>query len=1126
MGFKQALRDATWILLTEGRASTARLMHELDLGPEQLAALLGEIVGVKGWAIVDKDGVVTWVGNGTRGALATAAPVQTPAHESEPVEAATEAERRQLTVLFCDLAGSTVLATELDPEDMNELIADYQNAVQPILKRFDGFLAKFMGDGILAYFGYPKAREKDPQRAILAALAIVEAIREIDARRPQSVAVRIGIATGTVLVGELIGEGSAQERSVVGDAPNLAARLQALAPQNGVVISDVTRELSGDGFEIVDLGERDLKGFAGRTKVWQVVREREADFSVEAGEAGEAAPLVGRQEELGLLVRAWQQSRQGSGQVVTVSGEAGIGKSRLVEAVIAACARDGALRVTFRCTPHHSNSPLFPIISRLKRTLGLRTEDNNAERLTKLEKALTSYQFANSETVSLLAALMSVPLPADRYPPLNLSLHQQRLNTLDMLLAWLLEEAERQPMIIVWEDLHWSDPSTLELIAMMIEQCPTAPILNVATFRPDFAPGWPVRSHVVPITLNRLERPEVESLIRRATRGKSLPPQVIEHIVRRGDGVPLYVGELTSAILASSALKETPDGFELTGPLENLSIPATLQDSLLARLDKAPLLREVAQLGAVLGREFSYEMVEAIGAFGSEQLQDGLGRLVAEDLLYQRGRLPRARYMFKHALIQDAAYQSLLKRLRQRYHASVAQILIDRYPEIAETQPETLAHHYTEAGDVEAALAQWLRAGQQALARSANHEAIGHLRKGLSMLPGGGRYADRELALLRPLGAAYMATRGYGAPETIETFDRARKLCGIIDDDSIFPVLFGLWLTTLVQAEHAKSLELAAEMQALVGNARDPYAVLAADAIWGFTYIHTGDQESARRHLRKVAELSGGFDTATKNEKAILYGLDVELAACAYSAWTEWLLGYPDAALDRQRLALRTMETSTQSYSRVRGSYWCAVVSELRGDWRSVIELTDGAIATARAHGMSMVEGVCRILNVSARACLGEGGSADEIAQAIEAYMATGGRFQTPYHRTLQSRLLLMERRIDEGFAILAGARDMIDRTGEAYFLSEVVRLRGEMLLAGGGERDDAEACFRHALEIAGGQKAKSLELRAATSLAQSLVARGHGEQAKAVLSPVLTWFTEGFGTHDLKAAQAVLEQL
>jgi len=1130
MKFKRALREAVWVLLTERRVSERRLGHEFGLDSEQIAALRHELIDVKGWVVAEADGILAWAGSEMPAPI-TQSVTQTIPAAVETRELPAGGERRQLTVMFCDLVGSTALSTQLDPEDMQNLIAVYHDAVEPVIRRHDGFIAKYMGDGILIYFGFPQAQEKDAQRAVLAGLAIIETMANLTPDptlgTETRLAVRIGIATGTVVVGDTIGEGAAEERTVVGETPNLAARLQGLAPENGLVVSSVTKELAGDGFDTADLGLQDLKGIDEPTGAWQVLGEHEDEFEGEVGGDTEAQPLVGRQEELGLLVRAWQQSKAGSGQVVTISGEAGIGKSRLIEAISAEVRADNLARVTLRCSPHHANSALYPVSTHLRRVMGWSADDTADVKLEKMESALARYQFVSEDTVPVLAALYSLDLPEDRYPSLALTPQQQRLHTLDTVLAWLLEEAERRPVLTVWEDVHWADPSTLEMIAMMIEQCPTVSILNALTFRPDFVPTWSARSHIVPVTLSRLERPEVEALIQLQTGGKRLPPEVIEHIVNRGDGVPLYVGELTRGILASGSLNETDQAYELTEPFSDLSIPATLQDSLMARLDKAPAVREVAQLGAVFGREFPYDMLKAVGAIEESALRDGLGQLVEAELLYQRGRLPKTKYMFKHALIQDAAYQSLLRRTRQHYHGEVAALLSSQFAETVETSPEILAHHYTEAGDNDLATDYWQQAGELALQRSANHEAIGHLNKGLSLLPEGMQAASKELAMQRALGTAFMATKGYGAPETAAAFDRARRLCAAVDDDSIFPVMFGVWVSALTRAMHPTAFEVAGEMQELAQRTQDPYVRYSGQVMVAISHLHMGNLLDARDHFDAVLDTTEPTDFVDSSANALLYGLDVAAAGYVYGAWCAWLLGRPDQALQRRQMAFDSIEVCQHSYSRSRAYYWGAVVSQLCGDWPEVATLAEVAVSQAKEHGLAMVVAVGQVMQGAAETALhgGESRSRD-VAAALKSYAATDARFQTPYLQSLLASMLLDEGAIEAGLDVTNAAWHLIQETSEHYFSAEILRLKGELLAVQTGRIAEAEASMAAALETARNQDAKSLELRAACSLARLWQRHGKAIEARDLLAPVYAWFTEGHDTRDLKDAKALLDEL
>jgi predicted ATPase len=676
---------------------------------------------------------------------------------------------------------------------------------------------------VLAFFGWPRAYEDQAERAVRSGLAAVEAVANLKTEDGQALEARVGIATGQVVIGDIVGEAATEADAVAGETPNLAARLQGVAAPDQVVIGVTTRLLIGATFELEDLGAHDLKGFAELVAAWRVVGESAAETRFEAAHPAALTQLVGREHELGLLRRAWEQSRAGIGQVVLVSGEPGIGKSRLVDALGAGLKTEGCTRITLGCSPYHTNSALYPVIVHLERVLGWQDQDNAEVKLAKLEGALQGFSLALDEAIPLFASLLSLPLAEDRYPSLNVTPQQQKQQTLDAIVAWLLEEAERRPLLQVWEDLHWADPSTLELLALEIEQAPTAPILNVLTYRPEFAPPWPQRSHMTPLTLNRLERPEVEALIMQQADGKALPGEVVEHIVGKTDGVPLYVEELTKAILEADFLREHDGGYRLTGPMSGMTIPATLQDSLMARLDRLPSIREVAQLGAVLGREFAYEMLQAIASFEETTLQEGLDRLVDAELLYQRGRPPRAKYIFKHALVQDAAYQSLLKRTRQYYHRQVAELLAARFPETVQAQPELVAHHYTEARLTERAVTYWRQAGEQAgeqaLQRSANVEAVDHLSRGLELLrelPETPERVEQELTMELALGPALVATKGFADPKVGLAYDRAWELCRQIGDSPhVFIVLRGRQLHEMLAGEVPKARGIAEELLGL-----------------------------------------------------------------------------------------------------------------------------------------------------------------------------------------------------------------------------------------------------------------------------------------------------------------------
>ena len=1062
---------------------------------------------------------------------------QTPVSEASEVAEASvvspapaEAEHRQLTLMFCDLVGSTELSRRLDPEDLREVMRRYQDTVAGVVARFEGHVAKFLGDGALAYFGWPRAYEDQAERAVRSGLAAVEMVGNLKTEDGQALAARVGIATGRVIIGDIVGEAATEKDAVVGETPNLAARLQELASPGQVVIGSTTRLLIGEAFDLTDLGSHEIKGFGDPVAVWRVVGQSAVESRFEAAHPGALTRFVGRAPELGLLRRAWQQSQAGVGQVVLISGEPGIGKSRLVDALSAELGDESYTRITLGCSPYHTNSALYPLIVHLERVLGWEREDSADARLAKLERVLQNFSLPLDEVIPLFAALLTLPLPDDRFPSLNLTPQQQKQQTLDAVVAWLLEEAERRPVLQVWEDLHWADPSTIELLGLVIEQAPTAPILDVLTFRPEFTPPWPQRTHMTPLTLNRLERPEVEALIGQHTGGKALPEEVVEHIVGKTDGVPLFVEELTKAILEADFLREQDDGYQLTGPLSGVTIPATLQDSLMARLDRLPTIREVAQLGAVLGREFAYEMVKAIGSIEETALQKGLDGLVAAELLYQRGRPPRAKYIFKHALVQDAAYQSLLKRTRQYYHRQVAELLESRFPEIVQSQQELVAHHYTEAGLAEQAVEHWYKAGQQALQRSANPEAVGHLQKGLKVLMTLPRSAARdrqELALQTTQGPALMATKGYAAPEVGEAYVRARELCELVGEtEELFTVLWGLWLYRLVRAEHHTSLAMAQQLIELAENLPESEYLLEANLALGVSFLMIGELQTAREHLQEGVRL---YDPERHAALAFSYGgINPGVACLAYLAWTLWLLGDVEQAISRADQAQALSRRLDNAYTLARSLYWNAILRQFVGDWQAVRADAEEAIAIATEQNIALVQAVGPIMLGWALVRRGqEVDGASKIRQGVEAYRDTGAVFQLPHLMVPLAEAARAHGQPAEGLDVLADALAKVESTGERYLEAELHRLQGELLLdQSPGDHGPAEASFQNALAVARTQQAKSLELRAAMSLARLWQTQGKAPEARDLLAPVYDWFTEGFDTPDLKDAKALLDEL
>ncbi len=1055
---------------------------------------------------------------------------------SEPTRTGPEAERRQLTVMFCDLADSTKLSQQLDPEDLREVVRAYQQTAAEVIHRYAGHMAQYLGDGLLIYFGWPIAHEDDAQRALHAGLEIVEAITgdlnpHLHKEQGVQLTVRLGIHTGPVVVGEMGGSGR-QESLATGETVNIAARLEGLAEPDTVVISNVTARLMREAFVLEDLGPQVLKGIAEPIGMFRVIGPAEVHRDEDERLPNGGVFLVGRDEERGLLLRRWEQAKEGFGQVVLISGEAGIGKSSLVATARSYVLEEGSTRITFRCSPYHTNSALYPVIMHLEQMLGFDRDDTSRTKLDKLEQVLRTTNLPLKESAPLLATLLSVPID-DRYPTLTLSPQQQRQQTLDTLVAWLLEESEKLPMLVIWEDMHWGDPSTLEMLGLVLEQTPTIPMLHLLTFRPEFNPPWPTRSHMTPLTLNRLERPQVEGLLMHLARGKRLPADVVEHIVAKTDGVPLYVEELTKMLLESELLREDADRYVLTGPLVRVAIPDTLQDSLMARLDQMQTAKEVAQLGAVIGREFPYEMLQAIASQDETTVQTGLAQLVEAELLYQRGRPPRARYVFKHALIQDAAYASLLKSMRQQYHRQIAETIEERFPETVETQPELVAHHYTEAGLNPQAIDYWQRTGQHAVQRSANQEAISHLSKGLALLPNLPDTPERvqhELDMLMTLGPTLMAIKGWTSPDVERVYVRAQELCQQIGETpQLLPVLIGLRRFSQVRGDLRTARQYGQQLLALAERQHDTAWLLEGHRALGDTLFWMGEFAPARTHLEQGVAL---YNVRQHSISAYRYGLDSGLGCAIYAALTLWHLGYPDQALVHIHNALTLADKVAHPQSLAFVLCWAAWLHQLRREERKVHERSEEAIALSTAQGFTTLWAIGTMLR--GMALTAQGQYAEGIAQLREGWAAwqapgTSGVWVTTYHAALAEAYGKSDR-FDEGLTVLTEGLTLVEAYGERVWEAELHRLKGEfMLIADCGSRIadwTPEKCFQKALDVACQQHAKSLELRAATSLARLWQSQGKRPEAHALLAPVYAWFTEGFDTADLQEAKALLNEL
>ena len=762
------------------------------------------------------------------------------------------AERRQVTVMFSDLVGSTALSARMDPEDLREVISAYQKCVAETVQRFGGFVAKYMGDGVLFYFGYPQAHEDDAERAVRAGLELIEAVGGLKTRVPLQT--RVGIATGLVVVGGLIGSGEAQERGIVGETPNLAARLQGIAEPNTVVIAESTRKLLGNLFELEDLGPKDLKGVAGPAHAWAALRASSVASRFEALRTA-TTPLVGREEEIELLTRRWQQAKAGDGYVVLIAGEPGIGKSRIAQTMVDRLAAEPHTRLRYFCSPHHQDSALYPAITQLERAAGFRRDDTAEQRLDKLEAVLSQGTNDLREAVPLIAHLLAIPT-GDRYPALNLTPQKRKEKMLATLISQVEGLSAREPVLMVFEDVHWSDPTTRESLDLLIDRVPRLRVMVIITFRPEFTPPWIGRPNVTLLSLNRLPPRQRAEMIAHMTGGKALPKEIADQIIDRTDGVPLFIEELTKTVVESGILTEAGDHYAVAGPVTPLAIPSSLHASLLARLDRLAPTREVAQIGATLGRSFSHELISAVAGMPQQQIDSALAQLVTAELIFRRGMPPDAEYSFKHALVQDAAYSTLLRSRRQQLHARIATTIESQFPDIAAAQPEIVARHCIEAGMSEAAIGWWRQAGELALRRSAFTEAIAHLDKAIGLAEGLADGPDSRLTRLRlqiAKGNALIASQGHHAHATTAAFARARDLASQIEDPpERFSAYYGMWVGSITRAELAPAQETAeAFLRDAARRPESPEAGIAHRS-YGMTCWFQGDFFGARQHTERV----------------------------------------------------------------------------------------------------------------------------------------------------------------------------------------------------------------------------------------------------------------------------------
>ena len=1049
---------------------------------------------------------------------------------SEP-QAQDSAERRQVTVMFSDLVGSTALSGQMDPEDLRELISAYQTCVAETVRRHGGFVAKYLGDGVLVYFGYPQAHEDDAEQAVRAGLETIAAVTALKMLVPLQT--RVGIATGLVVVGDLIGSGQAQERGIVGETPNLAARLQGVAEPNMVVIAEGTRKLLGNLFDLEDLGQKELKGIAGATRAFAALRAGSAESRFEALHASGLTALVGREEETELLLRRWSKAKGGEGQVVLLSGEAGIGKSRLTAALLERLAGEPHTRLRYFCSPQHTDSAFYPIIGQMERAAGLSRDDTAAVRLDKLD-ALLAQSSASPQDAALFAELLSLPNDG-RYPALNLAPEQRRQKTLEAFGSQLEVLSRVRPVLMIFEDAHWTDPTSLEAFGRTVDRIRPLRVLLLATFRPEFVPPWIGRPHVTSLTINRMAERDVDAIIDGVAGDKPIPESVRKDIIERTDGIPLFVEEMTKAVLEAES-EGSAKHLAASVPSPAHAVPASLHASLMARLDRLGSAKDVAQIGAAIGREFSHALLAAVAGKPGADLGSALDRLIAAGLLFRQGVPPQATYLFKHALVQDAAYGTLLREARRGLHARIAEVLEGQFTEIAKNQPELLARHCTEAGLTEKAAGLWGKAGQRSLERSALVEAVEQLTRAIGLIaalaptPALRREEIKlQVALITPL----LHVKGYAAPETKAAAERANLLIEqakalgepLEDPLLLFSVLYGVWVANYIAFNGDAMRELAAQFLVLAEKQGSVVPLVVAHRMMAVSLLCTGDIVEARVHSDQAAAL---HNPAEHRPVATRFGQDPGVSILAYRSLGSWLLGYPAASLADVESAVKAAREIGQAATLMFALTHAALTHLVSRNYAAAKGEAEELAAVAGDKGAFFWKAIGTMAQGWVFALTGKASdAADLLTSGFGAFRSTGSTLWTPLH---MSCLAIAHRdldRFDEAWRCIGEATTAIETTGERWYEAEVLRVAGEIAMMS-PERDTAKAemFFDRALAVARQQQARSWELRAAMSMAQLWRDQGQRDKARDLLAPVYGWFTEGFDTLDLKDAKALLDDL
>ncbi|MBO4222768.1 adenylate/guanylate cyclase domain-containing protein [Bradyrhizobium neotropicale] len=1030
-----------------------------------------------------------------------------------------EAEFRQITVMFSDLVGSTQLSEALDPEDLQKLIDAYRGECSTAIRRYGGEVARYFGDGAMAFFGWPYAHEDDAVRATHAALEIVSRVANIPG--PVTLTCRVGVCSGPVVVGET-GESGTWSMDAVGETPNIAARLQTLAAANTVVVSESTRRLVSAAFDFQDLGLQELKGVTESVHVYRVLSAKHTTSRFEAAHAGSLTPLIGRSSELSLLLDRWQKAKEADGQVVFLSGIPGVGKSRLLHELKSRVEDEPHVLLHHQCSPYHSQSAFFPVIEQIEQAAQLTAREPDTDKLAKLKAYLPRPIDGSAEPVALIAKLLSIPLEDDLELS-GLTPRQVKNRTISTLVDILLAFSVQRPTLCIFEDAHWLDASTLELLELATSRIDRARVLLIVSCRPEFRPAWITHANTTLHSLTRLSHSEVRAMIRELLSGASMPQPLLDQIIEKADGVPLFIEELTNSTL--SAPLRSRGAVERKAQPALLRVPDTLSDALMERLDRVAPSRRLAQIAAVIGREFSYDLLSAASQVDEEDMLSALSLLERADIIYRVDVSPFVRFAFKHVLLRDAIYDSLLKSKRLQFHADIATILEHDFPELAENQPEVLAYHHQEAGNHPLAIRCWFKSGQRALAHSANVEAIANFRKALQLLnalPDSLERTRQEIDIQLALGIPLIAVQGYASADTREAFSQARALCLRLGNiPEYFQALFGLWGNAWMSGKNDEALAMADEFMSRAQALPDAVPRMVAHRMMGSTLLTIGDFRSSADHFEESIKLS-----MNKGRPPLyhLYMVEPQAASLLLLSWDLWFLGYPDQALARVSEALALARDLRHPYTIAFAHYMTSVVHLLRGEADLAFENAEKSFEVSREQRFSLYAILSRISRGRAVGDLGRIEEARaEIARGLDEARQNNVGFMLPM---MESWLAEMHARAGENeyalWIVEQTLTSLDDVTGRSWE-SELHRQKAQLLLAIDPSNIlEAESCLTKSIEVACGQSAKSLELRASMDLAELWRTQGKLDASRELLEPICRWFDEGAETADLRRARAV----